>query len=159
MKTNSIKQKKMTSALLAGLLLTGAAAGLPAQADAAAAKKKAAPGVIVNGIKQTLPQEPIVTNGRTLVPLRGIFEAMDANVEWDQYAQTIKATKGTNVIELQVNKKKAKVNEMEIELSEPARNLSGTTMVPLRFIAEALGAYCVYYPDQNLILITEKDPQ
>ncbi|OXM15433.1 hypothetical protein CGZ75_01440 [Paenibacillus herberti] len=155
-KFNSFKQKKVIGALLAGLLLTGAVAGLPAQAKPAEAKKKEAPGVLVNGFKQTLPREPIVTEGRTLVPLRGIFEAMDANVEWDQYEQTIKATKGTNTITLQVNKTKAKVNDMEVELSVPAQNMSGITMVPLRFIAEALGAYCVYYPDQNIILINEK---
>ncbi|QJC52826.1 copper amine oxidase N-terminal domain-containing protein [Paenibacillus albicereus] len=148
---STYRSKKAAGLLLAGILIAGAGAAAPS-AEAA----KDAPKVLVNGLRQTLDHDPIVKDGRTLVPLRGIFEAMGATVDWDQYEQTIQATRGKNEIFLQVNKTKAKVNDMEIELSVPAQNMSGTTMVPLRFIAEALGAYCVYYPDQNLITITDR---
>ncbi|MGN7453290.1 copper amine oxidase N-terminal domain-containing protein [Paenibacillus pasadenensis] len=146
---STYRSKKAAGLLLAGILIAGAAA--PA-AEAA----KEAPKVLVNGVNYALDKEPLVKDGRTLVPLRGIFEALGATVDWNQYEQTITATRGKNEIFLQVNKTKAKVNDMEIELSVPAQNMSGTTMVPLRFIAEALGTYCVYYADQNLITITDR---
>jgi len=39
--------------------------------------------VKINGIVQTYDQPPVLRNGRTLVPLRGIFEALGAIVNWD----------------------------------------------------------------------------
>ena len=50
--------------------------------------------VFVNGKKVLFDQEPIIKDGRTLVPLRKIFEALNATVEWDSTNDSVKVTKG-----------------------------------------------------------------
>ncbi|MGU3470209.1 copper amine oxidase N-terminal domain-containing protein [Paenibacillus sp. D51F] len=146
------RKLKPAAAFCAAALI--ACAGLLAPAQAHASKEL--PKILINGINYDMNHDPVIEKGRTLVPLRGVFEAMGAQVEWNQFDQSIKATRGTMTIELTVNKTKASINGNEVELDVPARNLSGATMVPLRFVSESLGAYCWYNPEQNLINITDK---
>lgn len=49
--------------------------------------------VIFNGTQMQFDQPPIIQDGRTLVPVRAIFEAIGAEVEWNSRGQTITATK------------------------------------------------------------------
>ncbi|MGF7186530.1 hypothetical protein GGQ84_002647 [Desulfitispora alkaliphila] len=78
-------------------------------------------------------------NGRTMVPLRGIFELYGAEVDWDSSTNTIKAVKENTTIILQVNNKEGLVNNKKIELDVPAQIVDGRTLVPLRFISESMG--------------------
>lgn len=96
--------------------------------------------VTIDGALQRLDQSAIVKNGSTLVPLRGVFEALKADVKWDQKTQTVTATKGSSIIVLTIGKSTATVNGKIVTLSAKAEIINGSTMVPLRFIAEALGA-------------------
>lgn len=83
---------------------------------------------------------PRIDNGRTLVPLRAIFEALGAEVNWDGAARKVIATRGTTVISLPVGAFTASVNGRPVTLDAPARIVDGRTLVPLRFVSEALGA-------------------
>ena len=47
--------------------------------------------IYINGKKQSYDQPPVIDNGRTLVPLRGIFESLGATVQWDQRKQQVTA--------------------------------------------------------------------
>ncbi len=102
-------------------------------------------GVVVNGKALFLDKNPVMKDGRVLVPLRGIFEALGANVKWDSATRSVVAnTKegepgNTNLV-LPVDSKTAKINNTEIVLEVPATIIDGTTMVPLRFVGETLGA-------------------
>lgn len=83
---------------------------------------------------------PTIIDGRTLVPLRVIFENLDAAVEWDDATQTVTGTKGRKTVKLTINDKIAFVDGEEKELDVPAMLINDRTMVPVRFIAESLGA-------------------
>ncbi|WP_161822170.1 copper amine oxidase N-terminal domain-containing protein [Sporotomaculum syntrophicum] len=85
----------------------------------------------------TFDVQPSISNGRTLVPLRGIFEALGANVSWDGAARKIIATRGDLEITLVINGA-ANINGVIAPLDEPARIVSGRTLVPLRFVSEAM---------------------
>ena|GEM_PF-6811561 len=85
-----------------------------------------------------------VVNGRTLVPLRAIFEQLGAEVNWDGAAQTIHAIKGNTEIQLQVNSSIALKNNSQVTLDTAPQMISGKTMVPLRFIGESLGAEVIW---------------
>jgi hypothetical protein len=61
--------------------------------------------VYINGEKQVYDQPPISQNGRTLVPLRGIFEKLGATVEWHQSTQTITAKKEGILVWLKLGSK------------------------------------------------------
>ncbi|MEW6280177.1 MAG: copper amine oxidase N-terminal domain-containing protein [Candidatus Eremiobacterota bacterium] len=100
----------------------------------------AAPRVVVDGRELTFDQPPITEGGRLLVPLRGIFESLGADVVYLPSDRTIRATRGTTRVELPLGSRVASVNGRLLSLDVPARSLGGRTLVPLRFVSEALGA-------------------
>ena len=96
--------------------------------------------VIVNGKQIEMDQKPVLINDRTLVPMRAIFEALGAKVEWDNDTQTATGTLGEKVVKLQIENTAASVDGKEVTLDVPAKLISDRTMVPVRFISESLGA-------------------
>jgi hypothetical protein len=85
-------------------------------------------------------QQPIQQFGSVLVPLRGVFEKLGATVAYDGATKTILAVKGSTSVTLRIGETAAQVNGQPRTLSLPAQAISGTTLVPLRFVSEALGA-------------------
>ena len=96
--------------------------------------------IMLNGSPLAFTEAPYMTNGTTMVPMRVIFEALKAEVNYDAETQKITATKGDTVIELVLGQKSAKKNGQTISLDVAATTRNGNTMVPLRFVAEALNA-------------------
>ena len=98
--------------------------------------------VILNNTPLTFDVAPFVESGRTLVPLRAIFEALNATVEWDGYTNTVTATKGEKIIKLQIGNNVALIDGKEKALDIAAKIVNNRTFVPLRFVSESLGAFC-----------------
>lgn len=96
--------------------------------------------IFLNEVKQSYSDKAIIENGNTLVPLRGIFEALGAEVTWNNSSWTIDVTKGSNKIWLKIGSKVTKVNGKTVNIAAAPRIVNGNTLVPLRFISEALGA-------------------
>jgi len=84
--------------------------------------------------------QPREVDGRVLVPLRGVLERMGATVDWSANTQTVTATKGNMDLELPIGSRTAKISGRTVNLDVPAMTMGGYTMVPLRFVSEALGA-------------------
>jgi hypothetical protein len=103
--------------------------------------------VVIDGKLQIFDQSAVLKDGNTLVPLRGVFEALKAEVLWDDATNTVTATKGDITITLTIGDSTAHVNGKAIELSVKAQIINGSTMVPLRFVAEGLGAEVDWLPD------------
>jgi len=97
--------------------------------------------VIVNGKKLSFDQNPIIYNSRVLVPLRGIFEELGATVTWDGSTKTITAKKGDITISLEIDSAVIMVNNERYIFDVPAKLINGRTLVPVRAVAEAFGAY------------------
>ena len=98
--------------------------------------------------------KPIRQNGRVLVPIRGIFESLNASVNWNSSTRTVSAMKGNKEIMLFIGNRTAKVDGLDVMLDTPAQIIGGSTLVPLRFVSEALGADVKYMPDQMMVAIT-----
>jgi sugar lactone lactonase YvrE len=105
------------------------------------------PKATINGKEQWIDQNnhkitPVILTGRTFVPIRFISEAFGAEVEWDGPTRTIRIyLPGKEIrITLQINNTTGRVNNGIIKLDAPPQIVSGRTIVPLRFIAEAFGA-------------------
>lgn len=96
--------------------------------------------LIVDGSQLELDVEPQVVQQRTLVPLRAIFEKLGATVTWDQPTLTARATKGNNTVQITLNNSTAYINGTATTLDVPAMAVNGRTLVPVRFVSEALGA-------------------
>lgn len=114
--------------------------------------------VYVSGKMVKFDSQPVSKDGRILVPLRAIFEALDADVKWDGATQTITAVKDGKTLTLVMNKAEAKVNDgtatNTIKLDVPASMQQGRTYVPLRFIGEAFGNKVNFEKQANGSLIT-----
>lgn len=109
----------------------------------------------VNGDKVYFPDvQPTMVNNRVMVPVRGVFEHMNAVVEWDSDARTVIAKRAGDTIRLPVNSNYATINGREVMLDAPATNVMGRTMVPLRFISESLGANVDWVPNTRTVEIT-----
>ena len=96
--------------------------------------------VQLDGRTLQFDQPPAMIGGRLLVPLRGIFEALKADVVYDGPTRSIQATKGSTVVQLQLGSKTAVINGRTLILDVAADTVGGRTMVPLRFVSESLGA-------------------
>lgn len=96
--------------------------------------------IMLNGSPLSFNEVPYMSNGTTMVPMRVIFEALKAEVNYDSATQKITANKDDTVIELVLGQKSAKKNGQAINLDVAAITRNGNTMVPLRFVAEALNA-------------------
>ena len=94
----------------------------------------------VNDISLNSEQSPFIQRGRTLVPLRTIAEALDAQVSWDSVNKVAIIKTEKRILQLPINEDIAIVDEKKVKLEVPAQILYGRTMVPLRFIAEELQA-------------------
>jgi hypothetical protein len=99
-------------------------------------------------------QPPVSQGGRVLVPLRGVLEKLGAYVQYDSAARVITALKGDLNIRLPIGGRQATVNERPVSLDVPAQIVNGSTLVPLRFVAESLGANVEYNPAANAVAIT-----
>jgi len=97
--------------------------------------------------------QPQYINGRVLVPLRGVFEEMGANVFWNQQTHVVTATRAGTEVELTIGNRLASINGSPINLDVPAMVVNGSTMVPIRFISEALGAQVGWLAADRLVTI------
>ncbi|WJH34133.1 stalk domain-containing protein [Paenibacillus sp. CC-CFT747] len=84
-------------------------------------------------------QPPVIRNGSTLAPMRAVFEAMGATVQWDQASLTASGRKGTTTISLPIGQLNARRNGEVVPLEVPAQLINNFTMAPVRFIGEAFG--------------------
>ena len=82
---------------------------------------------------------PFISNGRTLVPVRYLAEALGAQTNWDATTQKITITKGSTTIELTINSATITTNGKAGKLDAAPLLVNGRTYLPARYIAEALG--------------------
>ncbi|WP_343032855.1 stalk domain-containing protein [Cytobacillus depressus] len=128
----------------------------PTPFPVAPAPKNSAVAVYINGTKQSYDQPPVIENGRTLVPMRGIFESLGATVDWDPQSKIVKAGHTGTTIVLKIGSKTPTVNGKVVPIDVPAKITNGRTLVPLRFVGEALGASVNYDSATKTITIASK---
>lgn len=99
-------------------------------------RKGVIPTVFYNNEKIFFDQIPVIENGRTLVPLRAIFETFGAQVSWDEATNTVTAEKDGTEVKLTIDNPTAYKNGEAITLDVPAKLVNGRTLVPVRFVSD-----------------------
>lgn len=113
--------------------------------------------VYVDGGTVSFDQPPIIKEDRTLVPMRKIFEALDAQVFWDEPSQSVTAVHGTDVILFHIGEAGLYKNgQLVYTMSVPAQIINDRTLVPLRAVAESLGAQVDWDGTNYVIRITSQ---
>jgi len=102
----------------------------------------------VNGERLQTDVAPILVDGRTLVPVRCLFEAFNASVEWIEETEQVIINSADTSIILKISSEVAFVNSSVIKLDVAPILENGRTLVPVRFISENLG-YVVEWNDSD----------
>jgi hypothetical protein len=116
-----------------------------------------APRVFLNDKELSFEVPPVIENCRTLVPLRAIFEAMGAAVQWNSSTQTATATKGSITVVLALNSTSPTINGVVYPLDTAAKIVNNRTLAPLRFVGEAFGGTVKWIEATRTITISTPD--
>lgn len=110
---------------------------------------------INNGYLDFEGQEPpFIEDGRTLVPLRSIFEALNATVEWDNETRTVIATnaEGTEIT-MTIDEKYYYLDGSRRTLDVAPQIVNGRTMIPVRAVSESLGCTVDWNDESQTVVI------
>lgn len=111
--------------------------------------------ILIDGKELSTDQAPMLIGNYTFVPLRGIFESLNARVDWNSVTKTITAKKNDTTIVLQIGSNTATINNQIVPLESPARVLNNRTLVPIRFVSESFGAGVSWNERTRTVQITK----
>ncbi|UKS30353.1 stalk domain-containing protein [Paenibacillus sp. HWE-109] len=112
--------------------------------------------VELDGKELTFEQAPVIRNGSTLTPLRAIFEAMGATVEYEAATRSVTAKKGGTTVKLTLDQKTVYVNGQARQLDEAAQLVNGYTLAPARFVGETFGGTVGWDGSSRTVTISKK---
>jgi len=138
-----MKMKKLIGILLSIIMLSAA---LPASAEEPIK-------VLLDGAVLSFDVPPQIINSRTMVPMRGIFEAMGADVIWNPDDRSIRANANETSVEMQIQNPRMTVNGEDILLDVPPQIVDGRTLVPVRAVAESFDAYVFWNAESRTVII------
>lgn len=140
----------MSKRWILGFVMLGAFLGQPAVAQTVETQTVDV-AIVVGG--QTLDNQdpPIMVDGRVLIPLRKVFNALGATVKYEN--KIIDAQRGKQTVQLSPGQNAAKINGQDTTLDVPPLLVGTVTYVPLRFVATALGDAVVYDPALKTITV------
>ena len=96
--------------------------------------------VTVNGVRTQGDVDPVIVNDRMLVPLRQVFEKMGAEVSWYDVTKTAICKLNDTIVTVTLNSSTAQINGESFNLDAAPALINDRILVPVRFIAEGLGA-------------------
>jgi hypothetical protein len=96
---------------------------------------------------------PLVKDGRIYVPLRAMFEQLGAAVTASDDGNTISALKSGTRVSLTLGKTSVVINGASRPIDVAPMLYNHTLLVPLRVLAEALGAYVQWLPGRAVVVV------
>lgn len=143
----NINNSVVTKSVGAGLLLGLAALSMASEPIQ----------VVVDGqVVQFEGTQPQMRGDYVMIPLRGVFERLGATVDWRSFDQSISAKRGETKVDLKINDHNAWVNGQQIYVPSAPIVSDGSTLVPIRFISESLGARVDWNPSSRVVSIDTK---
>ncbi len=109
--------------------------------------------IIIDGEEKTFDSMPYIRDGRTLVPMRGVFETLGMEISWDDASKTVTGKNDTKKIVLTVGNQDAYINGIQKNLDVPSTVINSRTYVPLRFIAESLNCEVNWFGDERCVTV------
>jgi len=114
----------------------------------------------VNDQVLTMDTAPVILGGRTMVPIRFMAEPLGAVVNWDGTERKVTVVLNDQAIELWIGQNLARVNGVETPIDagnpevKPFITDAGLSMLPLNFIAQALGCQVEWDPATQEVKVT-----
>ncbi len=113
-------------------------------------------GVNLNGADIDFPhQQPLILQGRTLIPLRGVFDRLGYNILWNGETKTVTLYNSDNYITVNIGDSFFIKNGEIYNVDVPAQIIIGSTMLPLRAIGTAAGCDVSWDSESKTAYITD----
>lgn len=110
--------------------------------------------VVIDGINVVFAdQHPVIVDGRTLVPVRGVFEHMNFNVNWNEFTSTVTMTSYDTSVTIRSSDLFFAINESQIFPEVPPQIINGRFMLPLRAVAEAVNVDVEWLEGPRMIVM------
>jgi len=110
--------------------------------------------VLVGGVRVNFPdQEPAIVDIRTLVPVRGVFEMLGFEVDWEEDTQTAVLTRENHTVRITIGQSTFYTNGIAHELDVPAQIIGIRTMIPLRAPLESVGYEIGWDEDTRTVFV------
>lgn len=126
-----MKIKSVLRTCTAAIMLSAAMTAAVSAADSVS--------VTINGTALECDTPAQIVEGRTMVPLRAIFEALGAEIDWNANEKTVTAQKDGTVIRMTIGAPSFDKNGESVALDTPAMVIDSRTMVPARAVSESMG--------------------
>ncbi len=111
----------------------------------------------INGTELECEVPPQIIDGRTMVPVRAIFEAVGAEVNWDSDTKTVTGIKGDTTVEMTVDSRTEFINGEAVEMDAAPVVTEGRTLAPARYVAEAFGCSVEWDAENKVVNIAVED--
>ncbi len=112
--------------------------------------------IFVDGKKISFDVDPVNINGRLLVPFRAICEALGMSVDWNDAERKVTAVKGANSVIMTIENNVVNVNGNAVTTDVAPTIHNSRTVVPLRFLAEAIGCEVGWDGDTSTVAVYTK---
>ena len=110
--------------------------------------------VTIDGVEVDFEgRPPVIVDGRTLVPVRGVFEALGFDVDWEQTTQTATLTSTEYTITISIGSDTFTTNSTSYTLDVPAQIIGGRTMLPIRAVLESVGYNVDWDESTNTVIV------
>lgn len=110
--------------------------------------------IYIDGQELITDVAPVSIEGTTMVPMRAIFEALGASINYNAETRQITALKDNSIIQFIVGANSATKNGVVYELTAAPQIINGSTMIPLRFAADALNCTVAWDGETQTVNIT-----
>lgn len=97
----------------------------------------------------------VITNGRTMIPIRAVAEALGADVGWEETTRQVTLTRAGTTIVMTIDSTTAMVNNVPTEMDVAPYILGGRTLLPVRYVAEFFGQKVEWEESTRRVFISE----
>jgi len=109
-------------------------------------------------VEKTMDVAPYIKDGRTYLPVRFVAEALGVsadNIIWDPVNATVTIFKGDRIAQMTIGSNILLVNGVQLTMDAAPEIVSGRTMLPVRWMAQALGATIEWDPETQQVTVTQ----
>ena len=110
--------------------------------------------LVVDGEDITSTAAPEIMDGRTMVPMRVIFEKLGATIDWDADTKTVTGKKDGKKVVLQVGSDRMQIGNKYMSLEVAPVIVGGRTLVPARAVSESLDCDVKWNANTRTVVIT-----
>ena len=109
-------------------------------------------------VEKTMDVAPYIKDGRTYLPVRFVADALgvtEDNIIWDPVNATVTIFKGDRIAQMTIGSKILLVNGVQLTMDAAPEIVSGRTMLPVRWMAQALGATIEWDAETQQVTVTQ----